>query len=91
MIDFGFMGVGDPGVDLIPAWNLLSAPARGQFRTMLRVDAETWARGCGRALSIALVALPYYQTTNPQLAGSARHVISEILADQRRSGSLGSW
>lgn len=91
VIDFGLMGVGDPSVDLIPAWNLLSAPAREQFRTMLRVDAETWARGCGRALSIALVALPYYQTTNPQLAGSARHVISEILADQRRSGSLGSW
>jgi hypothetical protein len=33
------------------------------------------------ALSIALIALPYYKDTNPALAASARHAIPEVLAD----------
>ncbi|AKN17920.1 GNAT family N-acetyltransferase [Mycobacterium haemophilum] len=81
VIDFGLMGVGDPSVDLIVAWNTLSAPAREQFRTAVHADDDSWARGRGRALAIALIALPYYQDTNPFLAASARHAIREILAD----------
>lgn len=85
VLDFGLMGVGDPSVDLIIAWNFLAAPAREQFRAALQVDDDAWARGRGRALAIALVALPYYQYTNPQLAASARYAIGEILADFRHS------
>lgn len=79
VIDFGLMGVGDPSIDLIPAWNLLPPAAREQFRTTLGVDDHTWARGRGWALSGALIALPYYKDTNPRLADNARHVIGEIL------------
>ncbi|MBY0442698.1 MAG: GNAT family N-acetyltransferase [Mycobacteriaceae bacterium] len=79
VIDFGLIGVGDPSIDLIPAWNLLPAAAREQFRAALGVDDHAWARGRGWALSVALVALPYYQHTNPPLADNARHVIGEIL------------
>ena len=81
VIDFGALGVGDPACDLIVAWNLLPADARDVFRAALRVDDATWERGRGWALSIALIALPYYQHTNPVLAANARHVIGEILAD----------
>ena len=81
VIDFGLMGVGDPSIDLIPAWNLLPATVREQFRTALAVDDHAWARGRGWALSVAVVALPYYQTTNPPLADDARHVIGEILPE----------
>jgi aminoglycoside phosphotransferase (APT) family kinase protein len=81
VIDFGGVGVGDPTVDLIVAWNLLPAGVRPVFRAALGVDDATWARGRGWALSIALIQLPYYQDTNPVLAGSARHVIREVLAD----------
>ena len=83
VIDFGLMGVGDPSVDLITAWNLLPPPAREQFRTTLDVDDAEWVRGRSRALSIALIALPYYRESNPRLADSARHVIDEVLADHR--------
>jgi aminoglycoside phosphotransferase (APT) family kinase protein len=81
VIDFGCLGVGDPACDLIVAWNLFSAESRGVFRAALGVDDATWARGRGWALSFGLIALPYYQTTNPVLAGIARHVIDEVLDD----------
>ena len=80
VIDFGLMGVGDPSVDLITAWNLLPGRAREQFRAELDVHDDAWARGRGRALSIALIALPYYKDSNPRLAANARHVIGEVLA-----------
>jgi aminoglycoside phosphotransferase (APT) family kinase protein len=81
VIDFAGVGVGDPSVDLIVAWNLLPAGARDTFRTALGADDATWRRGRGWALSIALIQLPYYRETNPVLAANARHVIREVLAD----------
>lgn len=81
VIDFGVLGVGDPACDLIVAWSLLSARTRYLFRTALAVDDATWERGRGWALSIGLIALPYYQSTNPVFAATARHMIDEVLAD----------
>lgn len=81
VIDFGCVGVGDPAVDLIVAWNLLPASARGTFREAVGADDAEWARGRGWALSIALIALPYYWETNPPVAENSRHVIREVLAE----------
>jgi aminoglycoside phosphotransferase (APT) family kinase protein len=81
VIDFGVLGVGDPACDLIVAWSLLSAHTRYLFRTALAVDDATWERGRGWALSIGLIALPYYQSTNPVFAATARRMIDEVLAD----------
>jgi aminoglycoside phosphotransferase (APT) family kinase protein len=81
VIDFAGVGVGDPACDLIVAWNLLPAAARSVFRAELDVDDATWDRGRGWALSVALIQLPYYKDTNVALAGNARHVIREVLAD----------
>ncbi|MGW2639873.1 aminoglycoside phosphotransferase family protein [Streptomyces sp. NPDC001348] len=80
VIDFGTVGVGDPAVDLIAAWNLLPASARGTFREAVGADDAEWARGRGWALSISLIQLPYYWDTNPPLAENSRHTIAEILA-----------
>jgi len=85
VIDFGGLGVGDPVCDLIVAWNLLPTEARNVFRAALRVDDATWERGRGWALSIALIQLPYYHSTNPVLAASGRHTIDEVLADHERT------
>ncbi|MFI5685128.1 aminoglycoside phosphotransferase family protein [Streptomyces sp. NPDC051636] len=81
VIDFGTVGVGDPAVDLIVAWNLLPASARGVFREVVGADDAEWARGRGWALSISLIQLPYYWETNPPLAENSRHAIAEILAE----------
>ena len=81
VIDFGCVGVGDPACDFMVAWTYFSAETRGAFRDALPVDDATWARGRGWALSVGLIALPYYEVTNPVLAGVARRAIDEVLAD----------
>lgn len=85
VIDFGCLGVGDPAYDVMAAWLYLSAETRDVFRAALPVDDATWVRGRGLALSVGLIALPYYQSTNPILAGIARRAIDEALADQSAS------
>jgi aminoglycoside phosphotransferase (APT) family kinase protein len=81
VIDFGGLGVGDPACDLMVGWTLLSSEARSRFRSALAVDAATWARGRAWALSVAIVALPYYLHTNPVLVSISRRAIREVLAD----------
>jgi aminoglycoside phosphotransferase (APT) family kinase protein len=82
VIDWGVLGVGDPACELIVAWSLFSGESREAFREALAVDEATWARGRGWALSVALVALPYYETTNPVMVANSRHRIDEVLADR---------
>ncbi|MFE3518373.1 aminoglycoside phosphotransferase family protein [Streptomyces sp. NPDC059166] len=79
VIDFGCMGLADPAVDLIAGWYLLPAVTRRVFRARTGADGAQWARGRGWALSIALMELSYYRTSNPVMAATARHVIGEIL------------
>ena len=85
VIDFGCLGVGDPACDLQIAWNLFSVQTRDVFRTALTIDDAMWARGRGWALSVGLIALPYYQNTNPVLAGISRRTIDEVLADHEHA------
>ena len=86
VIDFGAMGVGDPAIDLLVAWNLLTPDGRERLRSALDVDDALWARGRGWALTVALIALPYYRDTNPALAASSRHVIEQVTIDHITSG-----
>ncbi|WP_433607121.1 aminoglycoside phosphotransferase family protein [Dactylosporangium sp. CA-139114] len=79
VIDLGTACIGDPAVDLMPAWNLLSAGARAAFRDVLQIDDATWDRGRGWALLQAIVALPYYVDTNPSMAATARHTLAAVL------------
>ena len=72
--------VGDPACDLFPAWYLLPANVRDEFRAALDVDDVTWLRGRGRVLSQALGYLRDYRGINPALANYARHAIGEVLA-----------
>jgi aminoglycoside phosphotransferase (APT) family kinase protein len=81
VIDFGGLGIGDPACDLMVGWTLLSAETRRMFRSALAIDDATWARGRGWALSVALIALPYYLHTNPVLVGISRRAIDQALAD----------
>jgi aminoglycoside phosphotransferase (APT) family kinase protein len=85
VIDFGCLAVGDPACDLQVAWNLFSGESREVFRKALQIDDASWARGRGWALSVALIALPYYLHTNPVLVGISRRAIAEILAEHRQS------
>jgi aminoglycoside phosphotransferase (APT) family kinase protein len=69
---------------LLVAWNLLNDETRQVFRAALAFDDATWARGRGWALSVGLIALPYYRDTNPVLAAISRRAIEETLADYKQ-------
>jgi aminoglycoside phosphotransferase (APT) family kinase protein len=79
VIDLGGAGIGDPAVDLMPAWNLLSREAREVFRDGLGVSDATWARGRAWAIVQAIGALPYYVQTNPVMADTARATLAAVL------------
>ncbi|MGW3180213.1 aminoglycoside phosphotransferase family protein [Kitasatospora sp. NPDC001119] len=81
VIDFGCAGLGEPAVDLIPAWYVLPAAARATFREAAAPDDATWARARGWALSVALSEVAYYRDSDPRMTAIARHVIAEVLAD----------
>lgn len=81
VIDFGSVGTGDPSVDGIAGWWLLTESSRPAFRDAGQFDEDSWARAKGWALSIALIALPYYRTSNPGFADLARSAVNEVLSD----------
>ena len=83
VIDFGSSGVGDPACDLTIAWTLLSEKSREAFRSVLPLDAATWARGRGWALWKALITVNEYKNTDPIKTDQARHVIEEVFADYK--------
>lgn len=80
VIDFGGLGVGDPACELAVAWVLLDGEARTVFIEALDADADTWRRARGWALSIAVIALPYYLESSPAIAAASRRTIAEVLS-----------
>lgn len=81
VVDWGGIAAADPACDLMVAWSFLSRREREIFRAALVVDDATWARARGWALSVALIALPYYRTTNPVRVGVSWRRIAEVLGD----------
>ena len=45
------------------------------------MDDATWARGSGWALSVGLIALPYYLHTSPAMTRQNHVLIEQVLAD----------
>lgn len=81
VIDFGSAGVGDPAMDVVPAWSVFQQAGRAAFRAALQVDDGTWQRERGYALHQALLILPYYPQTNPDFVSMAKRTIREILVE----------
>ena len=83
ILDFGGLGIGDPTIDLIVAWEVLDDAARQVFREAIRVGESSWLRARAWALSIALIAFPYYWRTMPNRCASKLAVANMVLADAR--------
>ena len=66
VLDFGGLGVGDPTIDLIVAWEALDRPGRLAFWSALDVDDAEIAVSRGWALLIAFLTFPYYGATMPR-------------------------
>jgi len=89
VIDFGNCGIGDPACDLSIAWTLFQGESRKIFRTMLPLDAGTWARGRAWTLWKALIVAAGLTDANPQdrEAAPPRRIIDEVLADHGRAAN----
>lgn len=79
VIDFGPSGLGDPAVDLVPAWRVFRGRSRAVFRNLACDDEGSWARARGWAVSIAVLELAYYRRRDAALADAARTAIGEVL------------
>lgn len=85
VIDFGELAIGDPACDLMVAWNYLKPSTRKIFRDALDMDDAAWRRGRGWALSVALIALPYYLESNPAIVSASHRTISHVLSDFKQA------
>lgn len=81
VIDWGALNVGDPACDLLPAWNLFTGTSRDVFREQVGADDAAWERGRGWALSQAVVALPYYWSTNPGMVRQASYAVAQLVGE----------
>jgi aminoglycoside phosphotransferase (APT) family kinase protein len=81
VIDFGGVGIGDPAMDMVPAWSVFNKIGRDAFRQALDIDDNTWNRARGYALHQAVMIIPYYPETNPQFVILAKRTVDEVLAD----------
>jgi aminoglycoside phosphotransferase (APT) family kinase protein len=81
VLDFGDVGVGDPAVDLIPAWSLFGSEGRAVFRAKLEADQDTWARARAFAFRQAVRIIPYYLKTHSNFVAMATTTIGRVLDD----------
>ena len=81
VLDFGGLGIGDPTVDLIVAWEVLDTGGREVFRRAVKAGDNTWARSRGWALLIAMITFPYYWETMPSRCASRRAMAAAVLAE----------
>ena len=81
VLDFGGLGVGDPTVDLIVAWEVLDVASREVFRMAVGADDLAWLQGRAWALSLALMTFPYYWATMPDRCAGRLAVVRSVLAD----------
>ncbi len=85
LVDFGDLTAGDPATDLATAWLTFDAAGRDAFRSRLAerdaVDAATWRRARGWALSMALVMVR--RASDPAIGGIGRHALGQLAAEAR--------
>lgn len=85
VIDFGMMAIGDPACDLTIAWTLLKDKSREIFRTILRLDEDTWTRGRAWTLWKAMILAAGICESNCIDASQPWRIIEEVLADYKQN------
>ncbi len=84
VLDFGGLGIGDPTVDLIIAWDVLDPISRDVFRSRAAIDEQEWRLGRAWALALAVMTFPYYWNTMPARCASRLALARAVIDDARR-------
>lgn len=83
VIDFGTASAADPAGDVLPAWWLFEGASRAAYREALEIDEATWLRARGWALSLVVIAIPYYLDRRPGTLADGLESVADILTDFR--------
>jgi aminoglycoside phosphotransferase (APT) family kinase protein len=86
VIDFGGLGVGDPGCDMAIAWTFLEPQSRQAFRERLGVSHAVWNRGRGWVLWKGMIVMADMIQTNAIEAASAGYAVEQLISDHRANG-----
>lgn len=78
VVDFGDLTSGDPATDLAAAWMFFDAPERERFRASLAIDAATWRRARGWALSVG-VAIAAHSADRPIYDAFAARTLARVV------------
>ena len=82
VIDFGGVGIGDRSVDLLYAWSMFDAPARGVLRAAAGADDATWARARAWAfVGPGLLTIAHYRLTMPSRVERLTSMVETIAAE----------
>lgn len=81
VLDFGGLAVGDPGVDLIAAWEVLGAEGRRVLRETVDVSDQEWRTSMGWALFITVITFPYYWHTMPKRCADRLAMAHAVLSE----------
>jgi len=81
ILDWAAAGVGDPALDLLPAWMCLTARTRAQFLEALGATDHEVIRARAYAVRKIAWGLPYYAQSNPGFAATLRHALGEVERD----------
>jgi aminoglycoside phosphotransferase (APT) family kinase protein len=81
VIDFATARAADPAGDVLPAWWLFEGESRKAYREALEVDNATWLRARGWALSLVIIAIPYYMGRFPDTLPNGQESVADILTD----------
>lgn len=81
VIDFATARAADPAGDVLPAWWLFEGESRQAYREALEVDEATWLRARGWALSLEIIAIPYYLDRRPGTLSDGQDYVADILSD----------
>ena len=79
VIDWGSVGTGDAAVDLSGAWALFDSAQRDAFRAAVNPTPAIWARARAYAFAKAVLAIPYYRTSNPAFCAAMRVTLARVM------------
>ncbi len=81
VLDWGYVSLADPALDLVPAWALFGPRARSVLLERIGPDEATWHRARANALEQALGGLMYYTPRGHPLADVMARTLRRILDD----------
>lgn len=83
VIDWGYVSLADPALDLVCAWAVLGPTGRTVLRERVGADDATWERARINALEQALGGLAYYTPRAHPLADVMGRTLGRVLSDAR--------